>query len=61
MGTGLGKAGCRTSSAFDGAAKNYDRDFADTRLGRALGIPTPTHDFIYAALLPQERKARGLV
>jgi len=30
-----------------------------TRLGRALGIPTPTHDFIYAALLPQEKKARG--
>lgn len=30
-----------------------------TRLGRALGIPTPTHDFIYACLLPQERKARG--
>lgn len=30
-----------------------------TRLGRALGIPTPTHDFIYTALLPQEKKARG--
>ena len=30
------------------------------RLGRKLGIPTPTHDFIYAALLPQERKVRGL-
>lgn len=30
-----------------------------TRLGRALGIATPTHDFIYAALLPQEKKARG--
>jgi 2-dehydropantoate 2-reductase len=30
------------------------------RLGRKLGIPTPTHDFIYAMLLPQERKARGL-
>ena len=34
---------------------------AVTRLGRALGIPTPTHDFIYACLLPQERKARGEV
>jgi 2-dehydropantoate 2-reductase len=32
-----------------------------TRLSRTLGVPTPTHDFIYAALLPQERKARGLV
>jgi len=30
-----------------------------TRLGRALGIATPAHDFIYAALLPQEKKARG--
>jgi 2-dehydropantoate 2-reductase len=30
-----------------------------TRLSRALHVPTPTHDFIYAALLPQERKARG--
>ena len=30
-----------------------------TRLGRALGIATPTHDFIYAALLPQEKKTRG--
>jgi 2-dehydropantoate 2-reductase len=30
-----------------------------TRLGRSLGIATPTHDFVYAALLPQEKKARG--
>jgi 2-dehydropantoate 2-reductase len=29
------------------------------RLGRELGIPTLTHDFIYAALLPMELKARG--
>jgi 2-dehydropantoate 2-reductase len=28
------------------------------RLGRALGIPTPTHEFIYASLLPMELKAR---
>lgn len=28
------------------------------RMGRALGIPTPCHDFLYAALLPQERAAR---
>ena len=33
---------------------------AVTRLGRALGILTLTHDFIYAALLQQERKARGI-
>jgi 2-dehydropantoate 2-reductase len=29
------------------------------RLGRALEVPTPTHEFIYASLLPQEVKARG--
>lgn len=29
------------------------------RAGLALKVPTPTHDFIYAALLPQERRARG--
>ncbi|CAE8608136.1 unnamed protein product [Polarella glacialis] len=27
--------------------------------GRSLGVPTPTHDLIFAALLPQERRARG--
>ncbi|MBI3739356.1 MAG: 2-dehydropantoate 2-reductase [Chloroflexi bacterium] len=32
---------------------------AVVRMGRALGVPTPTHDFIYAALLPMELKARG--
>jgi len=31
---------------------------AVVRMGRALGIPTPTHQFIYACLLPLERKAR---
>jgi len=29
------------------------------RTGRALGVPTPVHDIIFAALLPQERRARG--
>ncbi|WP_253481969.1 ketopantoate reductase family protein [Natronocella acetinitrilica] len=28
------------------------------RLGRQAGIPTPANDFVYAALLPQERAAR---
>ena len=31
---------------------------AVARMGRALGIPTPAHDFLYAALLPQEQSAR---
>ncbi len=32
---------------------------AVVRLGAALDVPTPVHDVFYAALLPQERKARG--
>jgi 2-dehydropantoate 2-reductase len=32
---------------------------AVVRMGRQLGVPTPVHDFLYACLLPQERKARG--
>src|SRR5258708_7667482 len=32
---------------------------AVVRLGRASGVPTPIFDTLYAALLPQERKARG--
>lgn len=30
------------------------------RMGRAIGVPTPTHEAIYAKLLPLENKARGL-
>jgi 2-dehydropantoate 2-reductase len=32
---------------------------AVVRLGRDAGVPTPVHDFLYAALLPAERIARG--
>lgn len=32
---------------------------AVVRLGREAGIPTPTHEFIYASLLPGELKTRG--
>jgi 2-dehydropantoate 2-reductase len=31
------------------------------RMGKALNIPTPTHEKIYAELLPFEQKARGIV
>jgi 2-dehydropantoate 2-reductase len=31
------------------------------RLGKALGVPTPTNDFVYASLLPCEVRARGLL
>jgi len=32
---------------------------AVVRLGARAGVPTPLHDFLYASLLPQERRARG--
>lgn len=32
---------------------------AVTRMGRAAGVPTPVHDFLYAALRPQELDARS--
>ena len=38
-----------------------DQSGAVVRLGRKAGVPTPVHDFLYAALLPQERRARGLI
>lgn len=33
---------------------------AIARLGREAGVPVPVNAFLYAALLPAERKARGL-
>jgi 2-dehydropantoate 2-reductase len=55
-----------------GATTSLQRDIADgkpseleawtgaaVRLGREAGVSTPTHDFIYACLLPSERRARG--
>ena len=30
------------------------------RLGRQAGVPTPVNDFLYASLLPMEKKARSL-
>jgi 2-dehydropantoate 2-reductase len=32
---------------------------AVVRMGREVGVPTPTHAFIYASLLPMEIQARG--
>lgn len=34
---------------------------AVVRLGKEAGVATPTHEFIYNSLLPQEQQARGLV
>lgn len=54
------------------ATASMQRDIADgrpseleaqngavARLGRAREVPTPAHDFLYAVLLPRERRARG--
>jgi 2-dehydropantoate 2-reductase len=38
-----------------------DQTGAVVRMGRELDIPTPTNDFIYAALLPMELKACGRI
>jgi ketopantoate reductase len=32
---------------------------AVVRLGARLGVPTPLHSFLYACLLPLERRALG--
>jgi 2-dehydropantoate 2-reductase len=34
---------------------------AVVRMGRELGVLTPVHEFLYASLLPQEKRARGEV
>lgn len=34
---------------------------AVVRLGREAGVATPTHEFLFQSLLPQELRARGLV
>jgi len=36
-----------------------DQVGAMVRLGRAAGVPVPVHEFLYASLLPAERRARG--
>jgi 2-dehydropantoate 2-reductase len=55
-----------------GVLASMQRDIADgrpselesqngavVRMGRQFGVPTPVHEFLYACLLPQEKKARG--
>ena len=36
-----------------------DQAGAVVRLARDAGVPAPVHDALYAALVPQERAARG--
>lgn len=45
---------------LDGKPSELDAQLgAVVRMGRAAGVPTPIFDTLYAALLPQELKARG--
>jgi len=37
----------------------HDQTGAVVRLGREAGVPVPVHEVLYAALIPQERAARG--
>ncbi|MBI4198445.1 MAG: 2-dehydropantoate 2-reductase [Chloroflexi bacterium] len=58
-------AGRPTSAALDilnGRPSELDTSLgALVRMGKQLGVPTPVNEFIYAALLPQELKARGQI
>jgi 2-dehydropantoate 2-reductase len=38
-----------------------DQNGAVVRLGRERGVPTPINAFLYASLLPQEKRVRGEV
>ncbi len=61
----LPPAGRPTSAALDilnGRPSELDATVgAVIRLGKEAGVPTPVNEFIYAALLPQELKARGQI
>jgi 2-dehydropantoate 2-reductase len=37
----------------------HEQTGAVVRLGRRAGVACPVHDFLFASLLPQERRARG--
>ncbi len=45
---------------IDGRPSELETEIgAIVRLAKAVGINAPLHAFLYASLLPQERKARG--
>jgi len=59
---GVNPAGTSSLQRDIGAGKRSELDEwtgAVVRLGARAQVPTPLHDFLYAALLPQERRARG--
>ncbi len=44
----------------DGKPSELDAQLGSVvRMGRAAGIPTPVHEFMYNCLLPQEKRTRG--
>merc|ERR1711920_1129146 len=55
--------GITTSTARDvilgSQSEIFELSGAIRNVGVRLGIPTPTHDIVLAALLPQEYRARG--
>jgi 2-dehydropantoate 2-reductase len=61
---GVNPAGTSSLQRDIAAGKRSELDEwtgAVVRLGARAGVPTPLHDFLYASLLPQERRARGEV
>ena len=59
---GVNPAGTSSLQRDIAAGKRSELDEwtgAVVRLGARAGVPTPLHDFLYASLLPQERRARG--
>jgi 2-dehydropantoate 2-reductase len=59
---GVNPAGTSSLQRDIAAGKRSELDEwtgAVARLGARAGVPTPLHDFLYASLLPQERRARG--
>jgi 2-dehydropantoate 2-reductase len=59
---GVNPAGTSSLQRDIAAGKRSELDEwtgAVVRLGARARVPTPLHDFLYAALLPQERHARG--
>merc|ERR1712222_119707 len=55
--------GITTSTARDvilgSQSEIFELSGAICKAGGRLGVPTPTHDIVLAALLPQEYRARG--
>jgi 2-dehydropantoate 2-reductase len=56
-------AGARTSMSRDIAegrpSELQEQTGAVVRVGKLCGVPTPVHEFLLAALLPQEKRARA--